>query len=131
MEAMVAALIAIVAVIGLAYSFGLGHGLIDRYAAKRAALGEAQRQMAEIERLVVVRPGSDSLKVGGPYPAAAIPFSVRGVVSGTVQWRIENYDDPATPGATLDMKRLILYVVNGTGRNADTVSLTRLIPYPS
>ncbi len=128
MEAMVAALIAIVAVIGLAYSFGLGHGLIDRYAGKRAALGEAQRQMSLIERLVATRPDSDSLRVGGPYPGTPIPFSVPGVASGSSQWTVDWYDDPATTSTSQDLKLLTLFVVHGTGREVDTITITRLIP---
>jgi len=44
-EVIAATLVATVAVLGLAYTFGMGRGLIDRYQVARCALGEGQLMM--------------------------------------------------------------------------------------
>ncbi len=130
MEAIVATVITALAVVGLAHSFGLGHGLIDRYSASRAALGEAQRRMEWLSAYARVRPLNDSLHVGGLYPATASAFSVPGVVSGTVQWRVDAYDDPVTGAITQDMRLVTMYVVYGATSERDTIRITRLLQNP-
>ena len=45
MEALTAATISVIAVLGLAYSFGVGRGMVNRYEVAHAALGEAQAQL--------------------------------------------------------------------------------------
>src|SRR5689334_2363201 len=44
-EVVAGTLIATIAVLGLAYSFGVGRGMIDRYQVARAGLGEGQLMM--------------------------------------------------------------------------------------
>ncbi len=117
-----ALVISVLAVMGLAYTFGVGHGLIDNYATSRAALGEAQRRMEWLSALPV---SSDSLQLNGPHPVPAGTFSIPGVVSGTYQWTVSDYDDPATPTPD-DLKLVTLQVVYPLGRALDTLQTSRL-----
>ncbi len=123
MEAIVATIIAVLAVIGLAHTFGLGHGLIDSYASSRAALGEAQRRMEWLGTLPV---SSDSIQVDGLYPSPAGTFSVPGVVSGTYQWSAA----PDTIfGVANAMRRVTVLVVYPLGGASDTLRLSRLFQH--
>ncbi len=128
-EAMVATVIAVLAVLGLAHTFGLGHGLIDRYAGSRAALGEAQRRMEWLSAHAAQH-ACDSLVVGGLYPSTPSAFSIPGVVSGTVQWQVDAYDDAVTPTITQDMRLVTMVVVYGSGSERDSLRITRLFPNP-
>lgn len=127
MEAIVATVIAALAVMGLAHTFGLGHGLIDNYATSRAALGEAQRRMEWLGTLLA---SSESLQVNGLHPGAPAAFSVPDVITGTYQWSVADYDDPATATPN-DMKQVTLFIAYRLGADPDTVRLTRLFQkYP-
>src|SRR5437667_6718534 len=64
-EALTAATISVIAVMGLAYSFGVGRGLVDRYEVARAALGEAQSQL---EALTLLPVSDTSLRLGYVAP---------------------------------------------------------------
>jgi hypothetical protein len=126
MEAIVATVVAVLAVIGLAHTFGLGHGFIDGFSASRAALGEAQRRM---EWLAAYSDSAD-LFTNGYHPASPIPLNVPGVVQGSVRWRVEPYDDPITGAITDDMRRVTMFVVYRTMSTQDTVSVVRLFQNP-
>ena len=116
-----ATVIATLAVIGLAYTFSQGRGLIDRFEIARAALGTAQARM---ERLTFLPMDSDSLVEGG-HPATPNDFLFEGRVVGTEGWRVEAFDDPTT-SETDDMKRVIVSVRFQTGALMDSVTLRRL-----
>jgi hypothetical protein len=122
MEALTAATIAVVAVMGLAYSFGLGRGLVDRFETARAALGEAQSQ---IEALTLLPPSDATLAVG--YVSPQTPFRYDGVTLGTENWRVVGYDDPFLSGA-VDLKRVIVTVRWQQNTQTDSLSLERLCP---
>lgn len=126
MEAIVATVVAVLAVIGLAHTFGLGHGFIDGFSASRAALGEAQRRMEWLAAY------SDSVELftTGYHPASPIALDIPGVVRGSVRWRVEPYDDPITGSVTDDMRRVTMFVVYRTMSTQDTVSVVRLFQNP-
>src|SRR5215471_12167035 len=55
-EVLVAGIVAVVAVMGLAYSFSTGRGMIDRYAAARDALAAAEQRMDRLSILGLKNP---------------------------------------------------------------------------
>lgn len=122
MEAIVATVVAVLAVIGLAHTFGLGHGFIDGFSASRAALGEAQRRM----EWLAMYADSSALFTVGDHPASPIPFSVPGVTQGTIRWHVDSYDDPITGGITDDLRRVTVSVSYRTMSTTDTASVVRL-----
>ena len=123
-EAIVATTIATIAVVGLAYSFGTGRALVNRYEVARVALGAAQRRA---ERLSILAPGSADLTLG-----AHGPFDV--VVDGRTlcheAWTVTAYDDPAngTSAFHVDLKRVRVAVTWGDASPAETIELTTLLP---
>ena len=119
-EALTGATISVIAVMGLAYSFGVGRGLVNRYEVARAALGEAQSQL---EALQLVPRGDPTMAVG--YVSPPIPFRYQGASLGTSSWRVVAYDDPSLPG-TVNLKRVVMTVLWTRGAQADSVSLERL-----
>jgi type II secretory pathway pseudopilin PulG len=122
MEALTAATIAVIAVMGLAYSFGVGRGLVDRYETARAALGEAQSQL---EALTLVAKTDPTLALG--YVSPLTPFRYDGVTLGNENWRVVGYDDPMLSG-TVDLKRVIVTVRWHQNAQTDSLSLERLCP---
>ncbi len=120
MEALTAATISVIAVLGLAYSFGVGRGLVDRYEVARAALGEAQSQLEALTLL----PNSDPTLALG-YMGTPTPFRYEGTTLGDESWRVVAYDEPNLPG-TANFKRVIMTVRWRQSTRADSVSLERL-----
>ena len=120
-EAMVATVIATIAVVGLAHSFGLGRSFINRYETARAALGVAQR------RLEILHAGSDplsNLATGVPHLG---DFVHGGQRVGREEWYVDWYDDPSIPGER-DLKLVTVRVFWSQGTIADTVTPTRCPP---
>jgi len=123
-EIVAATLIATLAVVGLAYSFGVGRGLIDRYQVARRAMGRAQ---LVVDSLVTVPPlalnsGSQTFWTG--YPT-----------SGITRWTISWVDDPIdrTAGSSPpdlnpnDMKRILVEVSWQIASARDTLRMTRIV----
>src|ERR1043165_1602662 len=88
-EVMAGTIVATLAVLGLAYSFGIGRGLIDRYAVARSAMGRASLL-------------ADSLSTIAPAALSngSRPFWVEGMQAGTESWTITDVDDPIDRLAT-------------------------------
>ena len=122
MEALTAATISVIAVLGLAYSFGVGRSMVNRYEVARAALGEAQSQLEALTLLLTTDP---TLAIG--YAASPTPFRYEGATRGTSYWRVVPYDEPNLPG-TINMKRVIMTVRWRSAARTDSVSLERLWP---
>jgi len=120
MEALTGATISVIAVLGLAYSFGVGRGLVNRYEVARAALGEAQSQL---ESLRLLRPGDPTLAFG--YVSPPTPFRYEGATLGNSNWRVLAYDEPSLPG-TRNLKRVVVTVRWQQDARTDSVSLERL-----
>lgn len=120
MEALTGATISVIAVLGLAYSFGVGRGLVNRYEVARAALGEAQSQL---EALQLVSRFDPTLAFG--YVSPPTPFRYEGATLGTSSWRVLAYDEPSLPG-TRNLKRVVVTVRWTSSAQGDSVSLERL-----
>lgn len=120
MEALTAATISVIAVLGLAYSFGVGRGMVNRYEVARAALGEAQSQL---EALTILPKNDPTLALG--YAAALTPFRYEGVTVGSSYWRVVGYDEPHLAGA-VNLKRVVMTVRWKSDARTDSLSLERL-----
>src|SRR6186997_61059 len=79
-EVIVATVIAVIAVVGLAHSFGVGRGLIDRHENARDALGLAQQR---VEYLLNRPPGHPDL-APGTHNLGTVPLN--DAVNGTEQY---------------------------------------------
>jgi len=120
MEALTGATVSVIAVLGLADSFGVGRGLVNRYEVARAALGEAQ---SELEALQLVPRGDPTMAIG--YVSPPTPFLYEGLTLGASSWRVLPYDEPNLPG-TQDLKRVVVTVTWTRNAQSDSVSLERL-----
>jgi Tfp pilus assembly protein PilV len=124
MEAVVATLIATIAVLGLASSFGSARGLVDRYAEARVALAAAQRRM---EILSVLDANAPELQIGTAHQADVV---VDNAIVARESWTIAAFDDPAngTGAGQTDLKQVTVTVSWGAGAPAEQVQLVRLFP---
>ena len=122
-EAVVATVIAVLAVLGLAYTFSLGRGMVDRFEVGRAALGDAENRMERLLLLNDRNPGVDSLRAG--YRSPLLAFSVDGTAIGTTWWHVEAFDDPNVAGNE-NLRRLTV-AVRWNSSVPDSVQLTQLI----
>lgn len=129
MEVVVATVIAVIAIVALAYSFGMGRGLVNQYEVARIALAAAQRRM---EKLAAAGPDSSNLDLASGFSTKTYgPLNV--VVDGNVacreSWVVEAKDDPADGlNGDLDLKKVTVTVSWGRGGPNETVALTRLFP---
>jgi len=129
MEVIVATVIATFAVIGLAYTFGMGRGFIDRFEVGRAALAEAQGRM----EMIASRPASDTLCTilpTGQYHRSY--FEVDGRTLGTELWTVSWKNDPADDVPSdpnqHDLREATVTVRFEHGEMPDSIRLTRLLP---
>lgn len=123
-EVMAATIVATLAVLGLAYSFGVGRGLIDRYQVARRAMGRAQLVVDSL----ITRPAA-SLADGNE------PFWIEGLQAGTTRWTVVWVDDPADRLASSspadpdpdDLRRIAVEVTWHLGGANDTLRMSRLL----
>jgi hypothetical protein len=128
MEAIVGAVIAVLAVVGIAYTFGLGRGLVFRYETARAALGVAQ---SRLEFLSTLPSTSDSLRAG--YASATTPFIHEGRTAGSEWWQVSSYNESVVSGpgtVVVRLRRVVVSVRWTSGSLADSLTLERLFPLP-
>jgi hypothetical protein len=125
MEAIVATVIAVLAVIALAYSFGYGRSFINGFEVRRVAEGAAQACMDSLGTL----PDSAAGLALGTHPATPLPFACNGRVVGTVSWRVSNPSDvPATvAGALRELKVAVAWMQENM---RDSVVYTRVVAAP-
>jgi prepilin-type N-terminal cleavage/methylation domain-containing protein len=134
-EVLVATVIAVVAVLGLAHSFGAGRALVDRYSTARAALAHAQGRLDSLAILAAPthNPGSADLTIG--THTVVTPLAV-GRTLGSQWWSVAWVDDPVDGVAgggdpnPQDYKRVTYYVAWNQGGIRDTVILTRTLYAP-
>jgi len=127
MEVIVATLIATIAVVGLAYTFGMGRGFINQFEIGRAAEAAAEGEMD----LIASTPASDPLVEIGPLHMSY--FTVGGRISGTQRWLVGWIDDPADGvGAAEpnpnDLRQATVTILFRHGSLLDSVQVTRLLP---
>jgi len=125
-EVLVATVIATVAVVGLAYTFGLGRSYIDRFETARAALAAAE---ARIETLVTSPTTSPDLIRDIEH---STPFVVGGKTLGVVRWWVQFVNDPSDgtysdPNPD-DLRKVFIEVEWAQGGVTDRVRLTRVLP---
>ena len=118
-EAVAASVIAAIAVIGLAHSFGLGRANINRFELARAAFAAAQARLDILhsDPRTGFEFAMDSLHVR--------PFNHAGREVGTETWMVTWYDDPLTSTEN-DLRKVTVKVGWRMGATTDTVSMTRL-----
>ena len=85
LEAILGTMIAVIAVMGLAYSFGLGRGYIDRYQIERAADFLAQRRMEWLGSLALRTNPAFAI---GTHSDAQSTFYFKGTAIGSEGWRV-------------------------------------------
>lgn len=130
-EVIVATVLATVAVLGLAYSFGTGRGLINRFEVARAAVAVAQ---SRLEVLSAIRDPNDlalAIPVNADSTTYTAPFVYQGSNVGTESWTIAWYHDPADPQpGHHTLKRVTEHVTWYAAGAGDAVDLARLLPRP-
>jgi hypothetical protein len=122
MEVIVSTIIATIAVIALAYSFGAGRGLVNRYELARMALAAAQRRMELLEAA-----GDTALVLAVPSTHGPQDVDVDGRPVLRESWTVTPYHDAASKHAgSTDLKKVTVTVAWGGRSAAETIQLTRL-----
>jgi prepilin-type N-terminal cleavage/methylation domain-containing protein len=124
MEVLAATVIATIAIVGLAYTFGMGQSFIQRFETGRSALAVAEGRLD----LLGVLPASSPDLTLGDHPASPLPFQADGTTVGTETWRVDTYDDPGTSFMTDDLKKVTVTVTWRFGSTQDSLRLSRLMP---
>ncbi len=123
-EALASSLIAVITVIGLAYSFATGRGLVDRYEIYRAASAVAQLRLEQLVR----QPGAGDMTIG-VHPAVPNNFVFNGQNRGTETWTVSYINDPydgTSDADSTDLKRVVALVRWTTNGRVDSVAIARL-----
>jgi prepilin-type N-terminal cleavage/methylation domain-containing protein len=125
-EVVVATVIAAIAVLGLAHTFGAGRALIDRYMVARDALAMGQQRL---ESLLVLSAAAPELTLGAH---AASPITLASGIPATEQWTVDPVDDAADgkggadlDGDTNDYQRITVTVSWGSRGFTDQIQLVR------
>ena len=125
---MVAAVVAVIAVLGLASAFSTGRGMIDRFATARDALEAAQSTLDRLAVEAVKNPATADLTVGVHPP---IGRTLNRNLTGTVSWTVVWVDDPVDndgPGGDPDpndYKRATVVVRWQQGALRDSLTMSR------
>ena len=124
-EVMVAAVIAVIAVVGLAYTFSAGRGLIDRYATARDALEAASRRLETLAMQARKDIATPELSPGNHGPVArTLNQNQTGSETWNVQWVNDPVDDPGDSDPN-DYKRVTVKVRWNQAGILDSVMVTR------
>jgi hypothetical protein len=127
---MVASIIAVIAVMGLAFSFSAGRGMVDRYAAARDGLAAAEQRMERLSILGLKDPLNPDL-APGVHPPLPQPRPLNGNFTGTEQWTVTWVDDPADNAGgdpnPNDYKRVTVQIRWMAGTVQDHIELSRII----
>jgi type II secretory pathway pseudopilin PulG len=119
-EVLVALIITVLAVMGLAHSFGIGRGMIDRYATARSAMGAAQSRMELLRRKSLIDLATPDLDPAVTHPVTALMLDGR--IPGQETWTVEWLHDPQGVGSQ-DYKRVHVTVSWTQGAMPDSVEL--------
>ncbi len=125
MEAIVATVIAVLAVVALAYTFGYGRAFINGFEVRRVAEGAAQAYMDSLGTLPVTSTGLTL----GAHPAAPDPFVCNGRALGTISWRVSAPSD-VPPGVINSLHEVTVTVAWTQGGISDSVAFTRVVAAP-
>jgi type II secretory pathway pseudopilin PulG len=124
-EVVVATVVAVIAILALAYTFGTGRGLVNRYETARVALAAAQRRM---EALSAGPATAADLQFGAHPSSGTHPVQLDGTTVAAETWTVAAYDDPADGIAAgdVDLKRVTVTVAWGGQGPSERIVLTRL-----
>jgi prepilin-type N-terminal cleavage/methylation domain-containing protein len=122
-EVIVASIVAVIAVMGLAHSFGMGRALIDRHESARDALALVQQRL---EFLANVSSGNPDLDFGTKGPNV---IQINDAVTGNETWTVQPVDDPVN-GAGNDYKRITVTISWMTAGITDQIQLSRIVLLP-
>lgn len=127
-EAIVATVIAVFAVIALAFTFSAGRGLVDRYAKARSGLAVAEQRMERLSILGFKDPGNSELTPGvhGPFPRM-LDGNGTGIEQWTVTWVNDPADNAGGDANPNDYKQVVVEVRWISGSVQDKVQLSRVI----
>jgi prepilin-type N-terminal cleavage/methylation domain-containing protein len=124
-EVIVATVISVIAIVGLAHSFGIGRALINRFEAERGALAVVQ---GRLEMLSKLPSSSPELTVGdhtGPLPIEIAPG-----LSVEEKWKVDPVNDPADGVGSdpnpVDYRRVTVSMSWTHGSFPEKIELTRL-----
>ena len=120
-EVLVALLITVIAVMGLASSFGTGRGLIDRYATARSAMGVAQSRMEWLRMEYMKNLSAPDLDPSLAHPVTDVVLDGR--IPGQETWTVEWLHDPKGSSAQ-DYKRVTVTVTWSQGGVGDRIDLS-------
>ena len=124
-EVIVATVISVIAILGLAHSFGIGRGLINRFAADRNALAAEEARVETLSRLPLSSP---DLTLGA-HTGSAIELYPGLHVQET--WTVTAVDDPANGvGDPVDYKRVTVALSWNAGGFPETIQLSRTFLNP-
>ncbi len=126
MEAIVATVIAVLAAIGLAYTFGVGRGNINRFEVARAADAIAQARMEWLSSLALSDAGSDSLTVAGSYAAPPESLDLNGATVVSERWIVEPAPSTVPSNIRDNLTRVTVEVAWNMGSMPDTARYSRL-----
>ena len=129
-EVMVAAVIAVIAVVGLAYTFSAGRGLIDRYATARDALEAAERRLEILAMKARKDPADTDLAAGNHGPFS---LTLNRNQTGVEVWNVSWVDDPVdNPGDSEpnDYKKVKVVVLWNQAGILDSMTLSRAFMGP-
>ncbi len=128
MEVIIATVIATVAVVGLAYTFGMGRGFINRFEVGRIALAAAESRVETIASLNAADPSIT------PEIAHTAPLIAGGRTLGSERWLIDWVDDPGDQSAPQDLnprdlrRATVTVTFQQPGAGTDSVRLVRYLP---
>ena len=95
MEVIVATVIAIIAILALAYTFGMGRGLIGRFETARVAFAAAQRRMETLSAAPLTSPDL-RIPVLPSYTYGPDPVQVDGRTVAYESWTVEAWTTRVT-----------------------------------
>jgi prepilin-type N-terminal cleavage/methylation domain-containing protein len=126
-EVMVAAVVAVIAVLGLAYSFSAGRGLIDRFAAARGALEVAQSRLDSLAMEGVKDPAAADLTVGLHVRPGNLTLirNPTGTERWTVVWVDDLVDNQGGDSDPNDYKRATVVIAWRQGSLPDSIQMSR------
>jgi len=117
MEVIVATVIATIAVLGFAHSFGLGRALIERFTFARTALATAEERMEALS----VLPSSHPALEYGQHDST---FVINGETIGTLRWDVSV--SQVAWSTKLDTLKQVVVEVEWNRGFPDTVRLSRM-----
>ncbi len=124
MEAIVATVITVIAILAMAYSFSLGRAFINAFEVRRVAVARTQGVMEVLGSLPAT---SDSLSIG--THVSATPFAVPGVRNGMLRWSVTAATD--VPASALGSLRQVAVTTAWTFSSwRDSVSYSRVVTAP-